>query len=216
MADLRAMGEGNAVLQRLKRPTRRTVLAHAAALYAARYGAEGGRITATFQVLFLTGWRPMIPAKPQRRGSAKARLADVLGTVEGSTGRRPVGAFAGDAVADRRCGPSQIDDLIAGRGDAGRKSFTSLGPDENAFAGRQGSGLSRRLHGHIDVARRGDSNWVSPLFGATRIEILASCSTRSALGVAKEIAPSGKSPLTQRKAPPDTRSRALPPSVPSA
>lgn len=89
MADLRAMGEGNAVLQRLKRPTRRTVLAHAAALYAARYGAEGGRITATFQVLFLTGWAPHdSQQKPQRRGSAKARLADVLGTVEGSTGEK--------------------------------------------------------------------------------------------------------------------------------
>lgn len=89
MTDLRAMGESNAVLQRLKRPTRRAVLAHAAALYGARYGAEEGRIRATFQVLFLTGWAPHdSQQKPLRRGSAKARLAEALGTTEGSTGEK--------------------------------------------------------------------------------------------------------------------------------
>ena len=89
MADLRAMGENNAVLQRLKRPTRRAVLARAAALYAARHRVEGGRIKATFQILFLTGWAPHdSQQKPMRRGSAKARLADALGAVEGSAGEK--------------------------------------------------------------------------------------------------------------------------------
>lgn len=89
MADLRAMGESNAVLQRLRRPTRRTVLAHAAALYAARYGLPDGRIPATFQVLFLTGWAPHeSQQKPLRRGSAQARLADALDGVEASTGEK--------------------------------------------------------------------------------------------------------------------------------
>jgi NADH dehydrogenase [ubiquinone] 1 alpha subcomplex assembly factor 5 len=89
MADLRAMGEANAVLQRLKRPTRRAVFAHAAALYAARHGVGDGRIKATFQILFLTGWAPHdSQQKPLRRGSAKARLADAFGGSEKSAGEK--------------------------------------------------------------------------------------------------------------------------------
>jgi hypothetical protein len=89
MRDLRAMGEGNAVLERRKSFTRRATLARAAALYAARNSRADGRVPATFQLVTLTGWAPHA-SQPQalRPGSAAARLADALGTEERSTGDR--------------------------------------------------------------------------------------------------------------------------------
>lgn len=82
MRDLRAMGEGNAMAARLKRPTRRDVLLRAAALHDASAGLDG-RVRAVFETVFLTGWSPG-PDQPQplRPGSATARLADALGTEE--------------------------------------------------------------------------------------------------------------------------------------
>jgi SAM-dependent methyltransferase len=74
MRDLRAMGEGNALAARLRRPTRRAVLAGAAARLA---GPEG--VEALFEVIVLTGWAPHdSQQKPLRPGSAMARLADAL------------------------------------------------------------------------------------------------------------------------------------------
>ncbi|MFZ3580725.1 SAM-dependent methyltransferase [Loktanella sp. DJP18] len=82
MRDLRAMGEGNALANRLRRPTRRAVFDTAAALYAT-YFAIDGRIIATFEVVTLTGWAPAdTQPQPLRPGSATARLADALGTAE--------------------------------------------------------------------------------------------------------------------------------------
>jgi NADH dehydrogenase [ubiquinone] 1 alpha subcomplex assembly factor 5 len=57
MHDLRGMGETNAGLQRLKRPTRRAVLFEAARLYQTRFAAADGRIPATFEAIFMHGWR---------------------------------------------------------------------------------------------------------------------------------------------------------------
>ncbi len=90
MRDLRAMGETNVLRDRLRRPMRREMLGRTAAIYAERYPAEGGRVRAHFEVIFLTGWSPA-PDQPQplRPGSAKARLADALGVSEQSTGERP-------------------------------------------------------------------------------------------------------------------------------
>lgn len=83
MADLRAMGEGNALANRHRRPAPRRLFSRAAELYAERHSTEDGRVTATFEVIFLTGWAPDdSQPKPLRPGSAKARLADVLGTDE--------------------------------------------------------------------------------------------------------------------------------------
>lgn len=82
MKDLRAMGESNALSARLRRPTCRSVFQRAANLYQAEFGHEG-RVPATFELVFLTGWAPdESQPKPLRPGSASARLADVLGTVE--------------------------------------------------------------------------------------------------------------------------------------
>ena len=83
MRDLRAMGEGNALAARLRKPTRRAVLDEAARLYSDRYADSSGRVAATFEMIFLSGWAPDA-SQPQalRPGSAKTRLADVLGSVE--------------------------------------------------------------------------------------------------------------------------------------
>jgi SAM-dependent methyltransferase len=83
MSDLRAMGEANAMAARLRQPTRRGVFMRAAAEYAARFPAEGGRIEATFEMVVLTGWAPdASQPKPLRPGSAAQRLADALGVAE--------------------------------------------------------------------------------------------------------------------------------------
>ncbi len=58
MAELRAMGETNAVAARRRAPTRRATLMAAAARYAELFAGADGRIPATFQVILLTGWAP--------------------------------------------------------------------------------------------------------------------------------------------------------------
>lgn len=83
MRDLRAMGEGNALDARLRRPTRRAVLQEAARIYTAHHADADGRIPATFEMIFLSGWAPdASQPKPLRPGTAQTRLADALGSVE--------------------------------------------------------------------------------------------------------------------------------------
>ena len=83
MRDLRAMGETNALTARLRRPTARKVLEHAAELYQTHFSTDQGRIIATFELIFLTGWAPdESQQKPLRPGSAKQRLSDALRTDE--------------------------------------------------------------------------------------------------------------------------------------
>jgi len=83
MADLRAMGEANALAGRLRRPTGRRVFTQTSARYAAGFPAPEGRIRATFEMIFLTGWAPAdSQPKPLRPGSAARRLADALGSTE--------------------------------------------------------------------------------------------------------------------------------------
>ncbi|MGL4237461.1 SAM-dependent methyltransferase [Tabrizicola sp.] len=83
MADLRASGETNALAARLRHFTRRSVLAEAAALYASSFATGDGRLPATVELVFLTGWAPdESQQQPLRPGSAKQRLADALGVAE--------------------------------------------------------------------------------------------------------------------------------------
>ena len=90
MAELRAMGESNAVDERLRAPTRKTVLFRAAELYAERYAGADGRIPATFQILTMTGWAPHASQQtPLRPGSATTRLADALDSEETGAGEAP-------------------------------------------------------------------------------------------------------------------------------
>lgn len=86
MAELRGMGETNAVAERRKRLTRRATLLAAVEAYA-RAAQPDGRLPASFEVIWLTAWKPhATQPRPLRPGSATARLADALGTVE-----RPAG-----------------------------------------------------------------------------------------------------------------------------
>ncbi|MCC6305098.1 MAG: SAM-dependent methyltransferase [Rhodobacteraceae bacterium] len=98
MADLRAMGEANALAARARRFTRRDVLGEAERRYAAAAGSADGRVNARFELFFLTGWAPG-PGQPRplRPGSATARLADALGAVEWPAGAAGA-AGAGDAT----------------------------------------------------------------------------------------------------------------------
>ena len=80
LRDLRGMGETNILFDRLKQPTRRTVFARAAAIYQERFADAQGRLPATFQILFLTGWAPApSQQQPARRGSGQTSLKDVFG-----------------------------------------------------------------------------------------------------------------------------------------
>lgn len=96
MADLRAMGEGNALAGRLRHPTRPAVLRRANEIYAANHGDAEGRVPATFEIICLTGWAAHeSQQKPLRPGSAQARLAEALNTDElpltkAPQGNRPV------------------------------------------------------------------------------------------------------------------------------
>ena len=90
MRDLRAMGEGNALTGRLRHPTRRAVITRAAALYQERFADTTGRITATFEIIALTGWAPDdSQQKPLRPGSAMQSLAEALLTTEKPLPRDP-------------------------------------------------------------------------------------------------------------------------------
>lgn len=85
--DLRAMGEANILNARRKAPMKKATLMRALEIYVDRYGDAEGRIPATFEIIFLTGWAPHeSQQKPLRPGSAKMRLADALGTVEKPAG----------------------------------------------------------------------------------------------------------------------------------
>ena len=83
MRDLRAMGEGNALQARLRRPTRRSVLLKAAELYHEGFATPEGKVEATFEVIILTGWSPdESQPQPLRPGSATHRLSEALNTPE--------------------------------------------------------------------------------------------------------------------------------------
>ena len=83
MADLRGMGEQNALLGRRRTPTARRMFLRAAEIYHDRFAGPDGRIPASFEIITLTGWAPHESQQtPLRPGSAAHRLADSLGTTE--------------------------------------------------------------------------------------------------------------------------------------
>ena len=79
MRDLRAFGATNALTLRSRAPLRRDVLVRAAMVYAERFADPDGRLRATFETIWLTGWAPHeSQPKPLKPGSATMRLADAL------------------------------------------------------------------------------------------------------------------------------------------
>jgi NADH dehydrogenase [ubiquinone] 1 alpha subcomplex assembly factor 5 len=87
MLEVRALGGGNVMAARRKEPLPRRTLERAEDIYRSRYGTADGRIKASFEIVYLSGWAPhesqQLPLKP---GSAAQRLADALHTEE-----RPAG-----------------------------------------------------------------------------------------------------------------------------
>jgi SAM-dependent methyltransferase len=82
-SDLQGMGETNALTQRLRRFTPRSVFAATEAIYRTSFATPEGHLRATFSLQFLTGWAAHESQQtPLRPGSAKARLADALGVPE--------------------------------------------------------------------------------------------------------------------------------------
>jgi SAM-dependent methyltransferase len=83
MADLRAMGATNVMVQRRKSFTRRATLLRMADIYRERFCDPDGRVRATFEIIWISGWAPHEgQQKPLKPGSAKTRLADALGVKE--------------------------------------------------------------------------------------------------------------------------------------
>ena len=79
MQDLRRMGGTNVMTARHRSCPPRALFGETGRLYAERFPTEGGRVLATFEMVFLTGWSPgPDQPKPLRPGSAKTRLADAL------------------------------------------------------------------------------------------------------------------------------------------
>ena len=79
MADLRRMGATNVLVERRRAPTRRATLVRMAQIYGERFADSDGRIRATFDVIWLSGWAPHeSQQKPLKPGSAKASLAEAV------------------------------------------------------------------------------------------------------------------------------------------
>ena len=79
MQDLRRMGATNILVERRRTPTRRATLLRMAQIYGERFADPDGRIRATFDVIWLSGWAPHeSQQKPLQPGSAKASLAEAV------------------------------------------------------------------------------------------------------------------------------------------
>jgi NADH dehydrogenase [ubiquinone] 1 alpha subcomplex assembly factor 5 len=91
MQDLRAMGATNVMHDRRRTLLRRSTLLRACAIYAERNTRADGKVLATFELITMTAWAPHASQQqPLQPGSAKTRLADALGTLEISSGDKPV------------------------------------------------------------------------------------------------------------------------------
>ncbi|KDR84075.1 hypothetical protein GALMADRAFT_275287 [Galerina marginata CBS 339.88] len=78
MEDLQDMGENNAVIGR-RNIIHRDTLAASSAIYKEMYGSDDGSIQATFQIIYMIGWKPApSQPKPLERGTGKVNLKDVL------------------------------------------------------------------------------------------------------------------------------------------
>ncbi|HWM49647.1 MAG TPA: methyltransferase domain-containing protein [Xanthobacteraceae bacterium] len=90
MYDLRRMGATNPLAERRRVPLRRETFLRTTQVYAERFADADGRVRATFDIVWLSGWAPHESQQtPLAPGSAKTRLADALGTRELPTGEKP-------------------------------------------------------------------------------------------------------------------------------
>ncbi len=92
MHDLRRMGATNVLSERRRRPLRRATLRRMTEIYAERFADPDGRLRASFEVVWLSGWAPHdSQQKPLKPGSAARRLADALGAQEIPAGEKAGG-----------------------------------------------------------------------------------------------------------------------------
>lgn len=88
--DLRHMGATNILNERRRKPLKRATVQRMADVYRERFADEDGRLRASFEIIWLSGWAPHEgQQKPLRPGSATRRLSDALNTAEISTGEKP-------------------------------------------------------------------------------------------------------------------------------
>lgn len=103
MREIRALGGGNVMAARRKAPLPRGTLERAEEIYRMRHSTPTGKIAASFEIVYLTGWAPdASQQKPLAPGSAKARLADALHTTEHSAGDKAAFPAGGKASPKRR------------------------------------------------------------------------------------------------------------------
>ena len=89
MHDLRRMGATNVLVERRRMPLRRATLLRMAEIYGERFSDPDGKLRATFDIVWLSGWVPHASQQqPLRPGSARMRLADALGVPEQSAGEK--------------------------------------------------------------------------------------------------------------------------------
>jgi len=90
MRELRRMGATNILHERRRVPLRRDTLTRMEDIYCERFGDPDGRLRATFEIVWLSGWAPHeSQQQPLKPGSATHRLADALGAKEISAGEKP-------------------------------------------------------------------------------------------------------------------------------
>ena len=83
MLELRAMGEANALEGRSRSFAPRRLFEETETHYRSAHALPDGRVSATFDLIFLTGWAPSADQqRALRPGSATTRLADALSTKE--------------------------------------------------------------------------------------------------------------------------------------
>ncbi len=89
MRDLRRMGATNALVERRRAPLKRATLRRLGEIYAERFTDADGRVRATFEIVWLSGWAPHASQQqPLKPGSARTRLADALRTPEIPAGEK--------------------------------------------------------------------------------------------------------------------------------
>ena len=90
MHDLRRMGATNALIERRRTPLRRATLARMVEIYADRFADPDGRLRATFEIVWLSGWAPHASQQQPLRARTrpKTRLADALQRASSALGRR--------------------------------------------------------------------------------------------------------------------------------
>ena len=92
MHDLQRMGATNVLVERRRRPLRRRTLARMVEIYGERFADPDGRVRATFEIVWLSGWAPHeSQQQPLKPGSAQRRLADALNAKEISAGEKAGG-----------------------------------------------------------------------------------------------------------------------------